>query len=159
MTKEGRYIERAHYYRGYVLNQASMLEKAVEQVLLHELTGEDKPNEKIQHIIFDRMTYEAKRSSLGTVLQNKAISAGFVKTKKVGFPDKPLLDELESLNKIRNQFAHYHLFLADSDEYVIALLNFRDHPTPIKYSELEVVDIISRMVAAEDKVYKIIYPL
>ncbi|MFP5081659.1 hypothetical protein [Pedobacter sp. JCM 36344] len=104
---EPDYEERTYPVRGKIIAHFAMFEKNIEALLAAEFSPDGAERRKMQNIVFDRMTFESKRTSVKTVLLNRAIEEGFVASKKNGNPHKKLLDELSYLNSIRNQFAHY----------------------------------------------------
>jgi len=128
---EPNYEERTYPIRGKVIAHFAMFEKNFETVLAAEFSGHGEVRTKMQNIIFDRMTFENKRTALKTILLKRANENGFERSKKKGHPNKMLIEELTYLNSIRNQFAHYPTIQATNQfEYscAIGLIEYRDSP-------------------------------
>ncbi|MES2063562.1 MAG: hypothetical protein V4456_16665 [Bacteroidota bacterium] len=94
---ELNYEERTYRIRGKIIAHFAMFEKNIEALLSAEFSPDGAARQKMQNIVFDRMTFESKRTSLKTILLNKAIEEGFEPSKKKGHPYKKLIDELTSM--------------------------------------------------------------
>ena len=135
-----------------------MFEKNIEALLAAEFSSEIKDRQKMQHIVFDRMTFESKRTSVKTILLNRAIEEGFKPSRKKGHPYKKLIDELSYLNTIRNQFAHYPTIQATNKleySYAIGLMEYRDSPVYKWFSTAEIETIVRRIHAAKLEILKL----
>lgn len=150
--------ERTYKYRGKIIAHFAFFEKALETFLAAEFSTIQKDRHKMQSIIFDRMTFESKRTSIRTVLLSREIDQGFTKTKSNSHPHKKLLEELTSLNALRNQFAHYPTIQATNEKeysYAIGLMEYRDSPNFKWFTEREIEDIIKRIADAQKDILKL----
>lgn len=129
-----------------------MFEKNIEALLAAEFSADGADRQKMQNIVFDRMTFESKRTSVKTILLNRAIEEGFEPSKKKGHPYKKLMDELTYLNSVRNQFAHFPTIQATSKSefnYAIGLMEYRDSPNFKWFTSEEIDTIINRIQSAK----------
>jgi len=127
-------------------------------LLAAEFSTESADRRKMQYIVFDRMTFESKRTALKTVLLNRAIEDGFQPTKRIGHPFKKLIEELTHLNSIRNQFAHYPTIIATNKleySYAIGLEEYRDSPNSKWFTIDEIDTIINRIQSAKLEILKL----
>lgn len=152
---EPNYEERTYPVRGKIIAHFAMFEKNIEALLAAEFSADGADRRKMQNIVFDRMTFESKRTSVKTILLNRAIEGGFEPSKKHGHPHKKLMDELTYLNSIRNQFAHFPTIQATNKleySYAIGLMEYRDSPN-FKWFTFEEIDtIISRIQSAKTEI-------
>lgn len=149
---EPDYEERTYPIRGKIIAHFAMFEKNLEGLLAAEFSADGSDRRIIQNIVFDRMTFESKRTSVKTVLFNRAIEEGFVPSKKRGHPNKKLMDELTYLNAVRNQFAHYPTMQATNKleySYAIGLMEYRDSPICKWFTFEEIDQIINRIYLAK----------
>lgn len=154
MTLE-EWMSYAHFYRGQLINEFTILEIAIEYYLAEHFTDSSDKQDELRSIIFNRMTFESKRTSFKTILEQKAISKGFVKNKSNSFPKQKLLEEIRRLNDNRNHFAHYTLVANDKfidNGYVIGLAEFRDSTKYKWYTKEEFKSIIERIRNATNEV-------
>jgi hypothetical protein len=152
------YEERTFYYRGKVIAHFAKLEKTLESFLSIFFSTIRADRRKIQNIIFDRMTFENKRTSVKTVLLDLELEKGFVKTKSNAHPHKKLLEDLNYLNTTRNHFAHYVTLQATSKieyEHAIGLIEYRDSPTYIWYSKEKIDEIIAKIEDVKTQLTKL----
>ncbi|RYY06385.1 MAG: hypothetical protein EOP43_06530, partial [Sphingobacteriaceae bacterium] len=111
------YINNTHYYRGLVIGSFTNLEKTIETILIDEFITDDSKKVDFMMIILDRMTFEAKRTSLKSILDKKAVTGGFIKTKNNSYPNGKLFDEIRLLQDQRNYFAHFPIILPSVASY------------------------------------------
>lgn len=149
---EPNYEERTYPIRGKIIAHFAMFEKNIEALLASEFSIDTVEKREMQSIIFDRMTFESKRTALKTILLKRAIAEGFEPSKKKGHPNKKLMEELIYLNSIRNQFAHYPTIQATNEReynYAIGLAEYRDSPN-FKWFTFDEIDlIITRIQSAK----------
>ncbi|MES2874334.1 MAG: hypothetical protein V4708_11475 [Bacteroidota bacterium] len=146
------YEERTYAVRGKIIAHFAMFEKNIEALLAAEFSTDSAYRQKMQNIVFDRMTFDSKRTSVKTILVNRAIEDGFEPSKKKSHPHKKLLEELAYLNSIRNQFAHYPTIQATNKSeysYAIGLMEYRDSPNCKWFTPKEIDIIINRIQAAK----------
>jgi hypothetical protein len=148
------YKHDSYYYRGKLLDTFNALEKMIENYLVDYFwPGNQFKANQLQGIILDRLTFEAKRTSLRAILERRATDNGFVKTKNNSYPDSKFLDEIRLLNDERNYFAHYYLLTPSApDGTIICLAEFRDQGRYIDYTEDQYNSIIYRMSDALIKI-------
>lgn len=149
------YEERAYSVRGKIIAHFAMFEKNIEALLAAEFSADGADRQKMQNIVFDRMTFESKRTSVKTVLLNRALEEGFEPSKKKGHPYKKLMDELTYLNSVRNQFAHFPTIQATNKleyGYAIGLVEFRDSPNVRWFTFEEIDTIIDRIKSAKTEI-------
>lgn len=155
---EPNYEERTYPVRGKIIAHFAMFEKNIETLLAAEFSTDSPERQKMQSIVFDRMTFESKRTALKTVLLNRAIEEGFIPSKKKGHPNKNLMDELSYLNSVRNQFAHYPTMQATNKleySYAIGLGDYRDNPTSEWFTFEEIDTIIQKIQSAKKEILKL----
>lgn len=156
---EPNYEERTYPIRGKIIAHFAMFEKNIEALLAAEFSADHIERRKMQNIVFDRMTFESKRTSVKTILLNRAIEEGFIPSKKKGHPNKKLMEELTFLNAIRNQFAHYPTIQATNKleySYAIGLEEYRDSPNSKWFTTDEIEEIINRIQSAKKEILKLI---
>ncbi|MGN7785830.1 hypothetical protein ACTJIJ_14985 [Niabella sp. 22666] len=155
---EPDYEERTYPIRGKVIAHFAMFEKNIESLLAAEFVSAPKDRSRMQNIIFDRMTFESKRTALKTLLLKRAIEEGFKPSKKHGHPNKKLIDELSYLNTVRNQFAHYPTMHATNKleySHAIGLAEYRDSPNVKWFTFEEIDEIIERINLAKTEVLQL----
>ena len=150
------YLKQSYYYRGWIISEFASLEKQIETFIMKEMDVLDSCGYEMQTIILDRLTFEAKRASLKTILEDKFNRAGFQKTTRNSYPFKSLLIELNQLNELRNQFAHYTLrcnfYPEEKDkEFVISLAKYRDQFSFIDFTRDDIEKILVRIVKANEQ--------
>lgn len=158
---EPNYEERTYPVRGKIIAHFAMFEKNIEGFLAAEFAGDGVDRRKMQNIVFDRMTFEAKRTSVKTILLNRAIDEGFEPSKKKGHPYKKLMDDLTYLNSIRNQFAHHPTIQATNKleySYAIGLMEYRDSPNYKWFTVEEIDSIIKRIQSAKEEILNLTKP-
>lgn len=155
---EPNYEERTYPIRGKIIAHFAMFEKNIEALLAAEFSADGTDRQKMQNIVFDRMTFESKRTSLKTILLNRAIEEGFEPSRKKGHPYKKLIDELTYLNAIRNQFAHYPTLQATNKQeysYAIGLVEYRDSPNFKWFTQEEIEEIVGRIQSAKKEILQL----
>lgn len=155
---EANYEERTYPVRGKIIAHFAMFEKNIEALLAAEFSTNVTDRQKMQNIVFDRMTFESKRTSVKTILLNRAIEEGFEPSKKKGHPFKKLIDELTYLNSVRNQFAHFPTIQATNKleySYAIGLMEYRDSPNFKWFTVEEIESIINRIQLAKKEILKL----
>lgn len=138
----------AHLHRGQLISEFTVLEIAIEYYLAEHFVFDSSMQNSFRSIILNRMTFESKRSSFKTILEQKAIDSGFTKTKSNTYPHGKFLDEIRRLNDERNYFAHYTLVGNsdfDKNQYVIGLAEFRDS-TKYKWYTIEDFNALIRRI-------------
>jgi len=152
------YEERTYSIRGKIIAHFAMFEKNIEALLAAEFSTDGADRQKMQNIVFDRMTFESKRTSLKAILLNRAVEEGFEPSRKKGHPYKKLIEELTYLNAIRNQFAHYPTLQATSKleySYAIGLVEYRDSPNFKWFTHEEIEEVVSRIQSAKKEILKL----
>lgn len=130
--------------RGIFISEFATLEKTIEFYLAKYFVPEISKQYEMIEIIIERLTFDAKRTALKTILDKKMGLKGFVPTNTKKYPSGKFVEELRKLQVKRNEFAHYHL--ADNiDGYCIRLVNFRDKTNVIEYTKSEFRDIINHI--------------
>lgn len=155
---EPNYEERTYPVRGKIIAHFAVFEKNVEALLAAEFSTAVADRQKMQNIVFDRMNFESKRTSIKTILLKRAIEEGFEPSKKKGHPYKKLMEELTYLNSIRNQFAHYPTIQATNKleySYAIGLMEYRDSPNFKWFTVEEIEIIINRIQLAKKEILKL----
>lgn len=153
-AQETQYIFKSYWYRGYVINSFSVLEKKIETIIAEHFKIEDKRMEFIMTIM-DRMNFESKRSSLKSIFDNIEVSNGFAKTKNNSYPNSKLFDEIRRLNDQRNYFAHHMLTSNPPKGKVIGITEMRDDINTRWYSEEEIEKEVTGMFNAVKKLDEI----
>ena len=74
---EPNYEERTYPVRGKIIAHFAMFEKNIEALLAAEFSADGAERQKMQNIVFYRTTLESKRTSLKTILLNRAIEEGY----------------------------------------------------------------------------------
>jgi hypothetical protein len=73
-------LNSEHEYRGYLINEFTKLERALDKHLLFHFFPNDNVNSyvcyRMHEVLLDRLTFEGKRSAVKGILDNNAISAG-----------------------------------------------------------------------------------
>jgi len=155
------YVTRAVAYRGSVLNECIYLENAISFYIINYLLGTSTDGNlekhfEMQELLLDRMTFEAKRTTLKAILNKKSIAAGFVKNKSTSYPHSDLIHEIRRLNDHRNYFAHYLLYedasMTEEDMEKIGLIEFRDTSKVIWYTEKEFLKLTQEIQEAYKRV-------
>jgi hypothetical protein len=138
--------EIADYYRGFLLKHFVLLEKFIEQNITNFFIDNSQSKKiLLRSVLLDRMTFEAKRTSLRHLFSMNDEKNGFIKTKNNTYPSSFIFNELRELNDIRNYCAHYYSMTPINDNVVICLVEFRDSPTVYEYTVSDINDIIERM--------------
>jgi hypothetical protein len=151
-------IAIGHYYRGYILDAFIQLEMAINQYIVTYFLNDDKKSFELTFTILDRMSFRDKKDSFKSILDKLGMKNQFITTKKETNPINALLNEIQLLGEIRNQFAHYYLIaVLPFDDFsesgkVITLAKFKDRFEVKSYSEKELKDLIIRINKAEEKV-------
>jgi hypothetical protein len=148
------YRKSAHYYRGLLINEFCGLEKSLEFVLSSYFIKRDKTAIELMTIFLDRMTFEAKRTSLKYILDKVDVAGGFKKSKNNSYPSSSFIEELRLLNNERNYFAHYSLVIPEDGNYdkLIGLAEFRDYAKIFWYTEDKYSKTIERIHNATAKI-------
>lgn len=149
------YEDRIAKVRGSVIAHFAKLEKILEGLLAAEFSADSEDRRRLQNIVFDRMTFEGKRTTLKTLLMDRAIREGFQASKKKGHPHKKLIDELTYLNAVRNQFAHYPSMQATTKleySYAIGIIEYRDNPNCKWFTKQEIDTFIERIEAVKKEI-------
>ncbi|HTD97992.1 MAG TPA: hypothetical protein VK668_01845 [Mucilaginibacter sp.] len=156
MSYDVEYADKAHYYRGNLINKFSGFEKAVEYFIgNYFMAGNLKLNE-MMNVLLDRMTFESKRTAFKAILDKKELDKGFIKTKNNSFHHSEFFNEIRLLNDQRNYFAHYVLVISsEAKDKIIGLAEFRDSMNIIWYSLPEYNAIIHRVYTVTEKVRKL----
>ena len=146
-------MEKAMYCRGRVINEFAILEKIIEGYLTSYFIGSSDKRDEFWHIILDRLNFEAKRTSLKTILENKAKKDGFIKTKSNKYPDSKLLEDIRKINEHRIYFAHYALITPnEKTDSIIILMEYRNNMKKITYTSDEFVKLINYISSVRDKI-------
>ncbi|MFC1222689.1 hypothetical protein ACFE6N_02705 [Pedobacter sp. BG31] len=148
----------AHLHRGQLISEFTVLEIAIEYYLAEHFVLDGAMQNSFRSIVLNRMTFESKRSSFKTILEQKEIASGFIKTKSNTYPHSKLIDEIRRLNDERNYFAHYTLVANvgfDENHYVIGLAEFRDSTKYKWYTIDEFNTLMMRIRKATNDVLKL----
>jgi hypothetical protein len=112
-----------------------------------------------KNIILDRLTFEAKKTALRAMMDQKSIQDGFIKGKKA-YPSKKLIDELTYLNNEGVAFAHYVAVIPwTPDNTILTLYENRDKMKPRTYSKEKLQEILQRIVDATNTIHKMMQDL
>lgn len=150
------YIDKAHYYRGYLVNTFTHLEKSLENCLVTHFISDKKLWNQFKSVILDRMNFESKRQSLKFLMEKASERRGFIKTKSNSYPDAKLLNEIRLLNDQRNYFAHYHLMFPETlTDQIICLLEYRDSTDIKTYTKSEYDKIVKRIHDVDQKLNRL----
>jgi hypothetical protein len=142
-------------YRGRLISTFSVLEKAIEYFIAKHFVASEETALEMMQVILDRMTFEAKRTSLKYILDKRSDRSGFKKTKNNSYPSSKFLEEIRLLNDERNIFAHYVLGTENyKKDSVIELIKFRDNSTLLTYNSKEFAKIIVRIESAISNVLR-----
>ncbi|WP_259070263.1 hypothetical protein HDF24_15020 [Mucilaginibacter sp. X4EP1] len=146
-----------HEYRGYLINEFTKLEKAIDQHLLSNFFPLNKFDKiyEMHEVLLDRMTFDGKRTAVKGILDKRSISGGFMKTRNNSYPHGKLFDEIRQLIEFRNYFAHY-LCVEDFGEYTISLLQFRDRTTILRYSQEDFDSLVDRIIKATSDILSLL---
>ncbi|SHN30508.1 hypothetical protein SAMN05216524_10942 [Mucilaginibacter sp. OK098] len=137
-----------HYYRGFLLAQFAALETTIDVYIASYFIDSDKKYD-LMNIILNRLTFEAKRTALKTILDRK--TPDFIKTKNNTWPSSKFIEELRLLNNERNIFAHYVDTFKESETAIISLMEFRDKSKIVEYDWSKYELIVKRILSALKK--------
>lgn len=137
-----------HYYRGFLLAQFAALETTIDVYIASYYLDSDKKYD-LMNVILNRLTFEAKRTALKTLLDRK--SPNFIKTKNNTWPSSKFIEELRLLNNERNIFAHYVDTFKENETAIISLKEFRDKSITIEYEWPKYESIVKRITSAIKK--------
>lgn len=149
-----KHINEGYYYRGVVINTFTTLERNMEMILTDHFIDKEAKTLKNQFVfvILDRMTFEAKRTSIKSLVDQKSIENNFIKTKNNSYPHGKLFDEIRKLQELRNNFAHFSIAIPnEKTDSVIGLAGMRDKVDVIWYSLDEIDKINKRILKAADE--------
>lgn len=152
------YEQNSYAFRGKIIAHFAMFEKTLDGLLAAEFSSTGEGRRKMQNVIFDRMTFESKRTAVKTLLLDRAKAEGFVPSKKKGNPYNQLIDDLSYLNALRNQFAHYPTVQAtNKEEYgmAIGLLESRDNPNSKWFTSNQIDEIIEKISATQKELVRL----
>ena len=143
MDKEklAEFVNVIVFYRGSIINEWIMLEKAIENYIVRYLSTDTNKQIEIAELLLDRIGFDMKRGVFKAILDKKAEENGFKKTKNNKAPHAKLIENLRLINIKRNHFAHYmgvydESALSDYPEK-ITLIEFRDQARRITYTQKE----------------------
>jgi hypothetical protein len=137
-----------HYYRGFLLAQFAALEATIDVYIASYYIDSDNKYD-LMNVVLNRLTFEAKRTALKTILDRK--TPDFVKTKNNTWPSAKFIEELRLLNNERNIFAHYVDTFKVSETAIISLMQFRDKSQVVEYDRPKYLSIVNRILAALHK--------
>lgn len=157
------HVEKSHHYRGKFISHFTSLENNIEYFLINyfipeKRNGSYKKRGEFREIVIDRMTFEAKRTSMRSIVDSFSETVGeFIKTKNNSYPHSKLFDEIRLLNDQRNYFAHYgnEVYLTEDfvlDDFVIGLAERRDKKQTRKYTLSDFNSLIERLNKAAEAV-------
>src|ERR1700761_274406 len=142
------FIDNSYYYRGKLIDEFCHIEMELERYLVRYFLHTKPERRELKNLIFDRMTFDSKRTAFKAMLDKKAVENGFVKTKTNSYLHNNLINEIRLLNDQRNYFAHYYLAIPlNVTEYVIMLAEYRDSVKVHKYTFEKYNTIIERIKA------------
>ena len=125
------------YLRGLMIDYFNDLERQIELFITVFFFGDPNLEFNFKPVILERMSFENKRSAFESLL------------KKLNKSDLKLIQEINSLKKVRNKFAHGGLVIPwNPNDNIITLSSSRDEHNLIGYSEKQYRIFIDRMVAA-----------
>jgi hypothetical protein len=154
------HLNHGHYLRGLVINEFCGLESGLQRYIATYFLGDSDSRKEFSNIILDRLTFEAKRTSLKTILDKKAIEKGFVKTKNNKWPHAQFLDEIRRLNDHRNYFAHYLMTMPQTPtDKAIGLAEFRDNLKIITYTDDEIQKLLTDITTTYHAIEELIEAL
>ena len=143
--EEYDFLKTSIYYRGLYIDKFSGFEKSLDFALTNYFTNDANKQIDMMQIIFERMTFESKRTSLKALFDKKCKNEGFVKTKNKKYPHNKLFDEIRRLNDHRNYFAHYIMLPILKDKFdtdVLHLVSVRDGIEMKIYSKFDINKMI-----------------
>lgn len=142
------YIVNAHTLRGRFIDYFSILEKTIEEFISEYFTNDYNRGIELSDIILDRLTFDAKRASMRSIVRVMMNEGKFQKLKGKPIPNDEYFSELKALSDHRNKFAHYPLaFPFKQGEFgnVIGLDEFRDYIKTEWYNQQRYDSIISKI--------------
>ena len=140
--------------RGQILNLFANLEVHIDfYIAQHFCKKEEDWLELMEQILSTKMTFDQKRVVLNYLLQTY--------NQEFYSANKGLHAELEKLNKIRNEFAHYPLDVTEngmkiSKEMKIPLVKFSDKRNPVIYTLEKISEINERIVKTTDLILSLV---
>lgn len=146
-------------FRGSVLNECIFLEKAIDDFIAKDISPDEKIQTRIFQILLDRMTFEGKITAFSAILDDAQDKAGFIKTRKTGYPHKELIDNIKRIKNERNYFAHYVAWLQpEALKFYpnVGFINFRDKGVIEWYNEENVMALIALIHKVVKEIYKMI---
>lgn len=150
------HINNGNYYRGLVINTFTTLERTIEEILNRHFITNKKKEKDFLYIILDRMTFEAKRTSVRTLNEQKERAKRFIKTKNNSYPNSKLFEEIRLLQEERNRFAHFTIMIPHEEtDAVIGLAYLRDGFDPLWYTDNDISNIITRIQDATMQLRKL----
>ncbi len=147
------HINNGYYYRGVVINTFTALERNMEMILTNHFVSreDDTLRNQFVFVILDRMTFEAKRTSIKALVDQQSIKNNFVKTKNNSYPHGRLFDEIRQLQELRNNFAHFSIAIpSEKSENVIGLAGMRDRIDLNWYTRDDIEKINRRILKSAD---------
>jgi len=139
-------LENPHYYRGVFISRFALMETTLDNWLSSNFS--DDINKRIQliELLIDRLTFEAKRTAVKTLLEKRAKKNGFVKTKNNRWSHSTLLDNLRFINEYRIYFAHYAMQdKTCTHERLVGLLQMRDNKNVKWISKIQYDELMSKI--------------
>ncbi len=147
LTKwKNQYREDAYYYRGKLIDTFNSIEKNIEDYLVIHFEVVPHKRYDFQMIVLDRLNFQSKKECFATVVNNKALKNGFIKTNNNSYPHSNLFKDIQEAQDERNCFAHYYLVVPlEHNETIITLAEFRDSLKFHEYSMDEYQNLIYKM--------------
>jgi hypothetical protein len=144
------YFYKAAYFRGSLIDEFCHLEHTIEKYLVRYFFDESEKRRELKNLILDRLTFEAKRTALKAMLDEKEKEKGFIKTKSNKYAHTELISEIRLLNDQRNYFAHYYLAIPAKfpSNLVICLAEYRDYVKTHDYTIEKYESILDRIEQA-----------
>jgi len=143
--RQDKLLQTPDYYRGLFISRFALLEMFIDTFICRYFELDDKKSKDLVFMLLNRMTFEAKRTTIKTILERHFEKKGFVKTKNNKWPFADVLNEIRLLNDHRICFAHYATNGGNSTEdNLIELVEYRDKMKTIIYSKVEYDKIIRR---------------
>lgn len=146
-------------FRGTILNECIFLEKALDDFIAKDISLDEKVQVRIFQILLDRMTFEGKITAFNWILDDGQNLAGFIKSKKNGYPHKRLIEDIKRIKNERNYFAHYPAWLqSEAIQYHpnVGFINFRDKTKIEWYNTERITKLLELISKTKREIYKMI---
>lgn len=132
---EDDYLEKAHYYRGKMIDVFNDLEQAINDYIIYHFEPNAPFVNEFNELILNKLTFEQKKLAFKSIVQNKSIANGFVpKSKNDPWPHADLFSGIDSAQQDRNRFAHDYTLETENKDSIIVLAGFKNEYTANHYT-------------------------